>query len=97
MSEERKRTVARIEDGILVTRSEQMKKDNDAAYQQQVRQSLSIVSSLGLSITLPMLLGLFIGRWIDKAAQTESTFTLIFLGIGLFVGISNVIILLIRK
>lgn len=97
MSKEHQRTVAHIRDGKLVTQSQVRKTDDDAHYQQEVRQSLAIASNLGLSIVLPMLLGLFLGRWIDAAVNTGSAFTLLLLGIGLVIGISNIVILIRKK
>lgn len=97
VSEEHQRTVAHIQDGKLVTRSQIKKPDDDALYQQEVRKSLAIASNLGLSIVLPTLLGLFLGQWIDRTVHTDSTFTLLLFGIGLFIGISNIVLLIQKK
>ena len=48
-------------------------------------------SSIGWEIALPIVAGPVIGYFIDRHFQTEATFTLIFLGIGLATGIGNLI------
>ncbi len=81
----------------MVTRSQIQKPDDNALYQQEVRKSLAIASNLGLSIVLPTLLGLFLGQWIDRTVHTDSTFTLLLLGFGLIIGISNIVLLVLKR
>lgn len=51
----------------------------------------SQASGLGLSISLPMAIGSFIGLWIDKKIGTTPTFTLVLMSLGILIGINNLI------
>ncbi|MBS0316465.1 MAG: AtpZ/AtpI family protein [Proteobacteria bacterium] len=50
-----------------------------------VSRRLAQVGVLGWTIVVPMLLGLFLGRWIDRLLGTHAMFTaaLLLLGTGL--------------
>ncbi|WP_027358442.1 AtpZ/AtpI family protein [Desulforegula conservatrix] len=61
----------------------------------QVRE-LAYYSSLGLSVSLSIFIGLFFGIWLDGKIGTTPWFTLIFLGFGIAAGFRN-IALAIRK
>jgi len=61
----------------------------------QVRE-LAYYSSLGLSVSLSIFIGLFFGIWLDGKIGTTPWFTLVFLGFGIAAGFRN-IALAIRK
>lgn len=61
----------------------------------QVRD-LAYYSSLGLSVSLSIFIGLFFGIWLDGKTGATPWFTLIFLGFGIAAGFRN-IALVIRK
>lgn len=49
-------------------------------------RNLAMIGSLGWLIVTPMLIGIFIGRWIDALAGTGITFTAALLFVGLLIG-----------
>jgi ATP synthase protein I len=48
--------------------------------------NLAMVGTLGWLIVVPMLLGTFIGRWIDRRANTGVTFTSALMCLGTVAG-----------
>src|SRR5665648_964535 len=48
-------------------------------------------SSIGWEIALPIVAGPVIGYFIDRRYETGVTFTLIFLGVGLAIGVWNLV------
>ena len=63
-----------------------MKKDND---NRGTFKNISLISQIGISMITPILLGVFIGGWIDKWAGTNGVFMLIFILIGAGGGFLN--------
>ncbi|MCC6552701.1 MAG: AtpZ/AtpI family protein [Polyangiaceae bacterium] len=47
--------------------------------------------TIGLEVVLSMLLGLFIGRWIDGKLGTEPIFSLIWFGFGIAAGVRSIV------
>ena len=47
-------------------------------------------SSLGLSVSFAVFIGLGIGVWLDRKFDTSPWFTLIFLGLGIVAGFRNI-------
>ena len=47
-------------------------------------------SSLGLSVSFAVFIGLGIGVWLDRKFDTSPWFTLIFLGFGIIAGFRNI-------
>ena len=47
-------------------------------------------SSLGLSVSLAVFIGLAIGVWLDRKFDTSPWLTLIFLGLGIAAGFRNI-------
>lgn len=47
---------------------------------------LGLVGALGWMIVIPLMAGLWTGRWLDRLLQTHPTFTLSLMLIGLFIG-----------
>lgn len=52
-------------------------------------KNLALISQIGISMVTPILIGVFIGGWIDKWAGTDSVFMLIFLLLGAGGGFLN--------
>jgi ATP synthase protein I len=49
-------------------------------------RNLAMIGSLGWLIITPMLIGIFVGRWIDAMAGSGITFTAALLFVGLLIG-----------
>jgi len=47
-------------------------------------------SSLSFSIALAIVIGLFIGLWLDARYDTSPLLTLVFLGLGVIAGFRNI-------
>jgi len=62
-----------------------MKKKNKIDY-----SSLSLLSHIGYSVIIPILLCLYIGGFIDEKAGTGGIFTIIFIILGAAAGILNI-------
>jgi len=54
-------------------------------------RELGYYSSLGLSVSLAIFIGLFFGVWLDKKFGTNPIWTLIGLGMGIVAGFRNLI------
>lgn len=54
------------------------KNDNDRS----ALKNLALISQIGISMITPILLGLFIGGWIDKKAGTNGIFAIILMLLG---------------
>ncbi|MEA2059372.1 MAG: AtpZ/AtpI family protein [Thermodesulfobacteriota bacterium] len=54
-------------------------------------KELAYYSSLGLSVAIAIFIGLFLGVWLDKQFNTSPVLTLVFLGIGIAAGFSNLV------
>lgn len=63
-----------------------MKKDDD---NRSALKNLALISQVGISMITPILLGVFIGGWIDKWAGTNGVFMLILVLIGAGGGFLN--------
>lgn len=48
---------------------------------------LGLVGALGWVVVIPMVGGLFLGRWLDEKLESKLTFTLALLSAGLVVGV----------
>lgn len=53
-------------------------------------KELAYYSSLGLSISFAIFIGLGIGVWLDRKFDTSPWLTLIFLGLGIIAGFRNI-------
>ena len=53
-------------------------------------KELAYYSSLGLSVSFAVFIGLGIGVWLDRKFDTSPWFTLIFLGFGIIAGFRNI-------
>ncbi len=63
----------------------------------RILQNLSLVTQIGLSIITPILLGVYLGGFIDKKLGTEMVFTLIFIILGAVSGFLNLFKLVNKK
>ncbi|MHC4249690.1 MAG: AtpZ/AtpI family protein [Planctomycetota bacterium] len=52
-------------------------------------QYLGLIGVVGWSVVLPMVVGLFVGRWIDRRYETGYAWTIGLLLFGLFMGCLN--------
>ena len=68
-----------------------MKKDTKRAFRE-----LAYYSSLGLSVSLAIFIGLAVGVYLDRRFETSPWWTLIFLVLGIIGGFRNIAIV-IRK
>ena len=68
-----------------------MKKDTKRAFRE-----LAYYSSLGLSVSLSIFIGLAVGIYLDRRFETSPWCTLIFLVLGIIAGFRNIAIV-IRK
>ena len=53
-------------------------------------KELAYYSSLGLSVSFAIFIGLGIGVWLDRKFDTSPWLTLIFLGLGIIAGFRNI-------
>ena len=51
-------------------------------------QNLAMIGALGWTITLPTLIGIFVGRWLDRSFNAGIFWTLALLTAGLAIGCS---------
>lgn len=60
-------------------------------------ENLALITQVGLSVIIPILLGAYIGNFVDKKLKSETIFTIIFIILGTVVGFMNIIKLGTRK
>ncbi len=68
-----------------------MKRETRRAFKE-----LAYYSSLGLSVSLAIFIGLGIGVWLDRKFDTSPWFTLIFLVLGIIAGFRNIALVIKR-
>jgi ATP synthase protein I len=54
-------------------------------------RELGYFASLGMSIALSIVIGLFLGRWLDSKFDTDPVFMFIGLAMGIAAGFSNIL------
>lgn len=52
--------------------------------------NLALITQVGLSIITPILLGVYLGMFIDKKVGTEGAFAIIFIILGAIAGFMNI-------
>ncbi len=62
-----------------------MKRETRRAFKE-----LAYYSSLGISVSLAIFIGLGFGVWLDRKFDTSPWLTLIFLGVGIIAGFRNI-------
>lgn len=60
-------------------------------------QNLALVTQLGISMTVPIVLSIFIGNYIDKKLGTKGVFLIIFIILGIGASISSLFRLTMKK
>lgn len=55
-----------------------------------ILQNLALVSQIGLIMVIPIIAGVFVGGWIDKALGTKVVFLIIFVILGVGSAFRNV-------
>jgi len=60
-------------------------------------RSLGVLSSMGISVVVAILIGVFLGLWLDKYFGTKSTFFYIFLFAGIAAGFNNIYVITRRE
>lgn len=60
-------------------------------------ENLALITQIGLSVITPILLGVFLGQFIDKRIGTNGIFSIIFILIGAGAGFMNIFKLAGRK
>ncbi|ABR46574.1 conserved hypothetical protein [Alkaliphilus metalliredigens QYMF] len=54
-----------------------------------VMENLSLLSFIGISMIVPIIGGLYIGRWIDARFNTQPIFLFVFIIMGVIVSFMN--------
>ncbi|MBU5436731.1 AtpZ/AtpI family protein [Tissierella sp. MSJ-40] len=54
-----------------------------------VLKNLGLISQIGISVITPILLGVFIGQFIDKKVGTQGIFIIVFIILGAGAGFLN--------
>ena len=49
-------------------------------------QSVGVMGTIGWTVSIPMVLGVFLGRWIDSRLDSDQIFTIFCLLVGLIMG-----------
>ncbi len=60
-------------------------------------QNLTLITQVGLSVITPIMLGVFLGQFIDKKVGTNGIFSIIFIIVGVGAGFLNIFKLAGRK
>ncbi len=60
-------------------------------------KSLGVLSSIGISVVLAIIIGVLIGRWLDDLFGTSPVFFFIFLFIGIVAGFRNIFVIVKRE
>ena len=63
-------------------RHEAHKREGNASFW----QSVGLMGTIGWTVTIPMLAGIFLGRWIDKRLDSAHVFMLFCMLVGLVIG-----------
>lgn len=62
-----------------------LKKDE----KKEIAKNLSLITQLGLSIVVPIILGAYFGGWLDKVFKKDMLFSIIFIILGAGAGFMN--------
>lgn len=83
-SNERRKETEPLEQAVRIRRERQMRGQKEGT--RSIGQNLALIGVLGWSIVTPMLIGIFVGRWLDRAFTTGIFWTLGLLVAGLAIG-----------
>jgi ATP synthase protein I len=53
---------------------------------------VGVLSTVGLTMVFATVIGLFVGRWLDRKLGTSPWLTVVFLGFGIFAGFRNLFV-----
>lgn len=53
-------------------------------------QNLALITQVGLSVITPILLGVYLGQFMDKKVGTKGVFSIIFIVLGAGAGFMNI-------
>lgn len=53
-------------------------------------QNLTLITQVGLSVITPILLGVYLGQFMDKKVGTKGVFSIIFIVLGAGAGFMNI-------
>ncbi len=54
-----------------------------------VLENLSLISYIGMSMMVPIVAGVYIGKWLDDRFRTQPIFLFIFIGMGIIAAFKN--------
>lgn len=54
-------------------------------------KNLSLITQVGLSIVVPIILGVYLGGWLDKVFKKDMLFSIIFIILGAMAGFMNLL------
>lgn len=55
----------------------------------EIAKNLSLITQVGLSIVVPIILGVYLGGWLDKVFKKDMLFSIIFIVLGAMAGFKN--------
>lgn len=64
--------------------------DKKKKKEKSVLASISLISQLGISVVTPMIIGIYVGKYLDSKFNKKGLFTLFFVILGLATGIFNI-------
>lgn len=62
-----------------------MKDKNNKEYG-SILQGLAVINQIGFSVITPILVGVYIGKKVDKKMATEGVFSIVFIILGAIIG-----------
>lgn len=62
-------------------------------FSREIIKNFSLISQLGISMVVPILMCLFLGIWLDKTFGTEPLFLIIFIILGVLSSFRNMYVL----
>lgn len=66
--------------GVLILKNDEKK---------EIAKNLSLITQVGLSIVVPIILGVYLGGWLDKVFKKDMLFSIIFIILGAMAGFMN--------
>ena len=52
-------------------------------------ENLALISQIGIAMITPIIMGLYLGRWIDNKLNTQPIFLFVFIVMGVIAGFMN--------
>lgn len=59
----------------------------------EILKALGLINQIGLSMMVPIFMGLFFGQFLDGWLETSPLFMILFLMLGIFAGFRNLFVL----